>query len=72
MGLYKSQVRGKEETGSPEKQKMAGKPELHQPNNHGEAGHPLSAFGRAGSRIQGDLDSGPGLQLGGMREVVEL
>ncbi|EDL74976.1 rCG58956, isoform CRA_c [Rattus norvegicus] len=36
MGLYKSQVRGKEETGSPEKQKMAGKPELHQLNNHEE------------------------------------
>lgn len=56
MGTYKSQGRGKEERGSPEKQKMAGEPELHQPKNHGEAGHPLSAFGGAESRIQGDLD----------------
>lgn len=36
MGTYKSQVRGKEETESPEKQKMAGEPELHQPKNHEE------------------------------------
>lgn len=35
---------------------MAGEPELHQLKNHGEAGHPLGAFGGAGPRIQCNLD----------------